>query len=270
MKLYVNPNSETSIAEKFKTYSHLDFSLFVDFIPQSEEQLSSINIIYLQEPNEYFGLHDWVIQNKHMFSVILTQSDRVINNCDNAIYVPFGTSWIKKEYHNIKYKKNFELTHLCGQKLVTYGHQIRHEVLNRKQEIDIPTDFHLTYGVRDANVTSGDSKFELFHKSQFGIVIENVSRRGYFTEKLIDQLLLRTVPVYWGCSNIGDFFDTRGMILFDNADDLIYLANNLTPDDYENRLPYIEYNYEQALKYEVWADTIFNTVSAVFKHNNII
>lgn len=38
-------------------------------------------------------------------------------------------------------------------------------------------------------------------------------REGYFTEKLLDCFLLRTVPIYWGCPNLADFgFDDAGVV----------------------------------------------------------
>jgi hypothetical protein len=64
--------------------------LFVDDIPQKQEDLSSINILALAEPNEYFGLHDWAIKNQNMFNVILTQSDKILNTCSDVLYQPFG------------------------------------------------------------------------------------------------------------------------------------------------------------------------------------
>ena len=90
MKLKVAHFDKQVFEDKLKHLSHLDFSLFVETPPQSQEELSPINIISFQEPNEYFGLHDWVIQNKDLFNIILTQSDKVLNNCKTAIYQPFG------------------------------------------------------------------------------------------------------------------------------------------------------------------------------------
>ena len=59
------------IEKKLSHLNYLDFSLFLETIPEKQEELSLINIISLHEPNEYFNRHDWVIQNKHLFDVIL-------------------------------------------------------------------------------------------------------------------------------------------------------------------------------------------------------
>jgi hypothetical protein len=48
-------------------------------------------------------------------------------------------------------------------------------------------------------------------------VIENDRAPNYFTEKLIDCFALGTIPIYWGCPNIGDFFDARGIITMEDS-----------------------------------------------------
>ncbi|KAH8064746.1 hypothetical protein JL722_1626 [Aureococcus anophagefferens] len=87
----------------------------------------------------------------------------------------------------------------------------------------------------------------------FHVAIENVRRDGYFTEKLLDCFLLRTVPIYWGCPNLADFgFDATGVIVVDDGgdvDDVAALALRAaeaavaTDGDYAAA---IEANYERA------------------------
>jgi hypothetical protein len=50
-------------------------------------------------------------------------------------------------------------------------------------------------------------------KTGFQVVIENSSRNGYFTEKLIDCLITGTVPIYYGCPNLEDYGFNMGGIL---------------------------------------------------------
>ncbi len=125
MKLKVDFLYKNIFEEKLNHLKDIDFSLFVESIPQSQEELSSINIITLYEPNEYFGKHDWVINNKHLFNIILTWNDKVLNNCENAIYLPFGHTWLKSEQYEKEHIKEFKISHLRGSLLKSYGHQIR-------------------------------------------------------------------------------------------------------------------------------------------------
>jgi len=272
MKLFINHLDHKEVEKKLEHLKHIDFSLFIDDTPKSENDLSPVNVLVLQEPNEYFGLHDWAIQNKDIFSLILTWDDKVLNNCDNAFLLPFGHTWFKPEQYIKKHGKIFEVSHLCGVLLKTYGQSIRHEVLSRKLEItNTPTNFYSTYGDRYNIEEARIGKEEVFGGSQYGIAIENVSHRGYFSEKILDCFLLKTIPIYWGCSNIGDYFNIDGIIRFQNADDLINIVNNLDPLQYHNNWwqDAIEDNYQRALKYVDYVQNIVDSITEVFTLNKI-
>jgi len=248
----------------------IDFSLFLETIPETQDELSSINIISIHEPNEYFGKHDWIIQNKNLFDVILTWNDKILNTCENAIYLPFGHTWFKPDQYKKNHKKEFKVAHLRGNLLKSYGHQIRWEILDRKDEIKIPTKFFDVYGDRHNIERARIDKEEVFGDSMFGIAIENFSHRGFFTEKILDCFLLKTIPIYWGCSNIDTFFNKDGIIKFDNVDDFIYISNKLTEEDYFSRKDIIECNYQLALEYVNYEQNIVNKITEIFKLNDLI
>jgi hypothetical protein len=250
----------------------VNFSFFFDCVPSSEElSLNPINIFAHDEPNEYFGHHDWIIQNQKLFNVILTWSDKVLNNCDNAIFLPFGSTWLKPEQYEKNYSKQFLVSHVRGNLLKTHGHTYRFEYHDRSQkELNIPYRSWETAGIREIEETCAVAKCELFGDAQFGVVIENTSHRGYFTEKIIEMFLLKTIPVYWGCSNIGDFFNMNGIITFDNVDDLIYKLNNLDENYYNSCLEAVNENYDLALNYINYEENISNNIIKIFELNNLI
>jgi hypothetical protein len=270
MKIKANHFDSKVFEKKLSHLSDVDFSLFIDDIPKTQEDLSSINILVLQEPNEYFGLHDWALKNHQLFSVILTWDDKLLNNCENAIFLPFGHTWFKPEQYNSPRIKKFELSHLNGVLLKTYGHSLRHELLSRKDEIKIPTNFHYTIGDRHNIEDARKGKETVFGHSEFGVAIENVSHRGYFTEKILDCFLLKTIPLYWGCSSIANFFNPEGIIKFDNVDDLIYISNQLNDKYYKSKEKVIKENWLEAQKYVDYEQNICNQIENVFKLNSII
>ena len=270
MKIKVNHFDIEIFKKNLFHLNNIDFSLFVDATPETQDDLSSINILVLQEPNEYFGLHDWAIQNKHLFSFILTWDDKVINNCENAIFLPFGHTWFKLDQYEKHHNKKFEISHLRGNLLKTYGQSLRHELLDRKNEIKIPTNFYDVFGDRHNIEDARIGKEIVFGNSMFGVAIENTSHNGYFTEKILDCFLMKTIPVYWGCSSIMNFFKKDGIISFDNIDDLITQVNRLDEDYYKNRLSIINENYNLALNYVNYEQNIVNKITEIFKLNELV
>jgi hypothetical protein len=269
MKIFSKFFDLKTFEHSLKDYNHIDFSLFIDELPKTNTDLSQINIVVLAEPNEYFGIHDWVIENKNLFSIILTWNDRILNTCDNALFFPFGQTWFTKEQYEKDHIKEFNIAHLCGVLLKSYGHQMRHEILARENEFKVPTNFYKTIGDRHNENDARVGKETVFSNSQFGIAIENFSHRGYFSEKILDCFLMKTIPIYNGCSNIDEFFNKKGIITFNNVDDLIYLSNQLTPEYYSLHKNIVEDNYQRSLQYVNYTQSISDKIIEIFKINEL-
>ena len=238
-------------------------SLFNDY-PASDYQLSSndVNILMIMEPNQLFNLHNYTIQEGHKYDVILTWGQEILDNCSNAIFHPFGISWLDKEYvDNVdQLEKKFEVSFLCGGKQRIEGHHLRHRLYKRENEITIPKQWYYTlpdYDYNDGHHTiqqyeghpPGSEKKKLWN-SMFSICVENSSNKGYHTEKIIDAFLSKTVPIYWGCPNLEELgYDPNGFIYCNNEDEIITVVNKLTPEDYHSKREAIDYNFELAKHY---------------------
>ena len=270
MKIFTKHTDHKPIyEEKLKAYSHVDFTLYVD-TPNNYIVDSPLNIIVLQEPDEYFGLHTWTIQNQDQFQLILSWNDKVLNNCTQAMYNPFGHTWLKPDQYTKPREKKFEIAHLAGKLQMSYGHSLRHEILARENEIKTPKRFFHTYGSRDIIEQARIGKEEVFANSMFNIAIENFSHRGYFTEKLLDCFLFKSIPIYWGCSNIEDYFNSQGIIKFENVDDFIQITKELEESHYKILDVVLEDNYQRALQYLDFEQMAVDKIIEVFKHNNLV
>jgi pyrroline-5-carboxylate reductase len=73
-----------------------------DLLAKEREQLNlnPYNFFITAEPNQLFGIHDWVINNHTLFNGVLTWGQSVLDNCSNACFFPFGISWLEEEYVN--------------------------------------------------------------------------------------------------------------------------------------------------------------------------
>ena len=103
----------------------------------------------------------------------------------------------------------------------------------------------------------------------FHLSIENVQYDNWFTEKIVDAFLSKTVPIYWGCPNIENFFDKRGIYTFSSKEELLHLINSLTEDDYNSKLEYIKSNYNSAIYWKSYYDRLIEILKEIFTLNNI-
>ena len=87
----------------------------------------------------------------------------------------------------------------------------------------------------------------------FSVAIENGSYATYFTEKLLDCFATGTIPLYRGAPDIGDYFNSDGIILVDESFDF----SRLTPELYYSKLDAVRDNFERLERYHSAEDFIY-------------
>lgn len=155
-------------------------------------------------------------------------------------YCPWGTSFMWPGEWPQDPKKTKMLSIIASGKNFAPGHRLRHEVIaSYRGAIDV-----MGHGYRPVQ-----SKLEGLTDYRYSLAIENSVVDSYWTEKLLDCFYCRTMPIYWGTKTVSEFFDSRGIIFLENAVDLARILPTLSEADYESRRPYIEANYQAAVKY---------------------
>src|ERR1035437_7458932 len=242
-----------------KTDNEFDvpIEILVDNFSYTKIPNNTIRIIIIQEPYEY-NLINIVLdkKNDNFYTYVFTYHQQVLDNNKKAIHFLCISTWIK----NYQFpEKKFSVSTLVGGKTkpAMEGLDYRHILWHRQNEIRIPKDFYLSsqyqYGDADYQknlvLGSGLEEKHLMFNNEFHIVIENTAMRNMFTEKLIDCFQTKTIPIFYGCSNINDFFNIEGMYLVKNVDDIINTCNILTLEIYEKKIEAIEDNYQRSMNY---------------------
>jgi len=198
-----------------------------------------------------------IIKHHKKYDKIVTSNNTVLENCDNAKFMIYGTTWLNKSPHHPdsfgKYDdqfelipKEFSLSMVCGALSGKIGYNIRHYVfLNKDKITSIPLKFYSStrFPIPNIQQLPNDDKINLFN-SMFSVVVESTSEPNYISEKLIDCLITNTIPVYWGCPNVNDFFDTSYWINLDQI-----FNTKFEESHYWNNIDKIKHNAKLAKKY---------------------
>jgi len=238
-----------------------DPTFFTDGSMRDREQFRSRRryIGWLLEPS---GLRpeNYVIANnmlnKQKLNYVLTYNRILLDAHERALFYPYGGSWIDFDLWGIR-EKTEGVSIIASHKAQTLGHKMRHKAI----------EFYHDYfgGIYGTAYTRVKSKFEALASYRYSVVIESCRENYYFTEKLIDCLSVGTVPIYWGCPAIGDFFNKHGIITFSRMKDLGKILRRLDKRDYESRLFAIAENIELAKQYRVCEDWMYENCREVFE-----
>jgi len=183
-------------------------------------------------------------------------SDREFCKKSKKFHFSFAGSnlpWVKEH-------KIFNKTKLCSMfassKKVTIGHEIRHQIAEAlKGKVDVFGGAAGTQRVGN-NGSPWPDKSKQINDYMFQIVVENDKYETYFTEKLTDCFATGTIPIYWGAPDIGNYFNTDGMIIIDNEID----TSKLNSDYYHSKLEAIKDNFERLQKMQGSDDVLYKLI----------
>lgn len=187
------------------------------------------------------------------FHTILTYDKALVDEGDPFKFYPVGGSWLRDW---AIFNKHLEISILTSDKHTTQGHNLRHAIADRfSDRIDIYGEPYTSY-LTTKEIT--------LRRYRYSIIVESDQRDWYFTEKLIDCISQGTVPIYWGCPDIGKFFDTDGILTFSSLDDLEEILKSCNAADYKSRLPALHWNIEAARQFRCAEDWIIEQYPDLF------
>ena len=224
-------------SREYKVSISIDTSVYE---PDSDYKV----FIEAESPSIKSEVSSWIKANYQQFDLVLAFSPDILDVCSNSEKLIFGSCWIDLDTF-VSDKKN-EISFLTSSKAWTRGHLFRQEVfeyLKRRPSIN-------EFSVRSLRTPPRiETKNEIFENAKFSIVIENDCHPNYLTEKLIDCLATKTIPIYCGSPTVGEYFDLSGIFTFNTIEELEKILDNLTPEIYDNLREVIERNYKLSCDY---------------------
>ncbi len=196
--------------------------------------------------------------NRRKFNYILTFDERLLSIGENFIEYSLGGCWIEPKDIKI-HNKNRNVSIISSHKNEHAGHKMRHEIIrNFRSKIDL---------VCGRGYSEIPNKIVALRDFRYSLVVENFRINHYFSEKLIDCFSTGTVPIYWGCDSISNFFNNKGMILFTKLEELNSILNTVGESDYESRLSTIADNFEKCKAFRVCENSILSSIQKVIPDN---
>jgi len=203
----------------------------------------------MESPEVTASQYRFIKENFDLFDEIFTFDSELLELSPKFTLVPLGGCWIEFQ-DRLVHDKTRNLSAIVSNKRFLPGHKLRHDIVDRFNGIDV-------FG---GGYEPIENKISGLKDYRFQIVVENCKKDYYFSEKLIDCFVTGTIPIYWGCPSIGDFFDLGGVITFDTVEELGIILNTLNEELYLDKLQSINNNFVRSLDFIVADDILYKKI----------
>lgn len=232
-----------------RNQKHFDgVTIFTDnCLHQVDNVQSTYKIAWLIEPPVVSPNIYNIIKNiENKFDYILTFSEELLNRSEKYIKCYIGSCRIPVDGRKI-WKKNKMCSLIASNQKSSYGHKYRHTIASKfSKKLDVYGPFHIKF----------DSKLDPHKDYAFSVVVLNSKIKNYFTEYITDCFMTGSIPIFWGCPNIGDNFNTKGILSFDTLEDLEKILDKLDMALYNKMLPYVKENFHIVNNYKCTDDIV--------------
>jgi hypothetical protein len=219
--------------------------------------------ILVQEP--FVSLHrDWIIRSQQDYSWFFChyfpQPGPNFIPSHPAVPWHIGKTYAELVHGHIMVKTD-RMSCITSNLRHSAGHKLRYSFVKKLADSIPRIDI---YGKGNHYVRD---KWDALSPYQYSIAIENSTLPNYWTEKLADCFLSWTVPVYYGCPNIYDYFPKKSIILIDIRDaegSFAKIREILEEDVWEERIPALKEARELVLNKYQFFPHVSNLLQTVF------
>jgi len=262
---------------KPKTFSWcLDYTSTRVYLDNSITQ-AAINPIQPKEKEKRYG---WICESRSIvpelnrvlhsnhqeifdrgnFDTIFTSDKELVKLNPKFKFCLAGSNlpWTAEQHYKLHNKTKL-VSMIASAKVITSGHAFRHSIAAKyKDRVDL---YGGAFGTKKIGLSNNlntvwHNKDEALVDYMFSIVTENDKYDTYYTEKITDCFANGVIPVYWGPSDIGDYFNTDGIIILNDEFDI----SSLTPDLYYSKLDAIKDNMQRLYTLEGADDMVYRLI----------
>ena len=152
---------------------------------------------------------------RYLYHNILVRDPKLASKYTNVHSLSLANLWVEIDTHRLPdFLKRHGISLIASMKNDLEGHKLRHKLisLDKSHTHQLLTPLGRAYEQFDDMVTA-------LAPFRYSVVVENCIEPHYFTEKILNCLACKTIPIYWGHGSIKQYFDTSNWLFFNDLED---------------------------------------------------
>lgn len=235
-------------------------------VDNSKKYKNKLKVAVLPESPEYDRrAYMYIFDNHAKFDHIFTCDKELLNlDPEKFHYLPITDCWISgrekaQVEKNPKIRKTKNISAIFSDKQFLSGHRIR-QLIYQKYQNTPEVDFYGTITGKRLK-----HKCEALLQYRFSLAVENCIKDFYFTEKVLDCLMCKTIPLYWGATEfIEKHFNPQGFLTFRTLEDLPAALSKCNTKYYNSKRKAVNENFE------IMKDFVLQRPNLVSELNSLI
>ena len=152
---------------------------------------------------------------RYLYHNILVRDPKLASKYNNVHSLSLANLWVEIDTHRLPdFLKRHGISLIASMKNDLEGHKLRHKLisLDKSHTHQLLTPLGRAYEQFDDIVTA-------LAPFRYSVIVENCIEPHYFTEKILNCLACKTIPIYWGHESIKQYFDTSNWLFFNDLED---------------------------------------------------
>ena len=183
---------------------------------------------------------------RYLYHNILVRDPKLAFKYNNVHSLSLVELWVETDNLRLPdFVKKRGISLIASMKKDLEGHKLRHKLIS----FDKSHTNQLLTPLGRAYEQFGDMVTALA-PFRYSVVIENCIEPHYFTEKILNCLACKTIPIYWGHESVKQYFDTSNWLFFNDLEDGYEKIKFASSGEHIVSLDKINENYVQAKSYK--------------------
>lgn len=243
---YAYDNHEESFSKDFPDDIQVTFD-WTDHDPKAKYNI----YVQCEPPTMWVDRMKILEPIKERYDLFLGYQEELLEYDNAEFFLPVG-GWISPP-PNIK--KEAQVAFITSSKIYTNAHRMRFKIMRGMGEVKEFNGLEYKFYRSPPRIIK---RCDYYVSPMFNIACENEIMDNMFTEKLIDCLACKTIPIYYGCQNIEKFFNPKGILTFNTYEEYIDIIKSVNEKMYKDMLPYVEENFELSKPY--WQKNVYERI----------
>ena len=152
---------------------------------------------------------------RYLYHNILIRDPKLASNYNNVLPLSLAELYVATDSLRLPdFLQRHGISLIASMKNDLEGHKLRHKLISfdRGHNHQLLTPLGRAYKQFDDVVTA-------LAPFRYSVIIENCIEAHYFTEKILNCLACKTIPIYWGHETVKQYFDTSNWLFFNDLED---------------------------------------------------